>query len=1058
MINWDVLGIEATKDEAAIRKAYKTQLSHTNPEDDPEAFMVLRQAYEKALDYARGTGVYAQPETEESEEADETLTGDLLPPDHPAYAWSKDLQALYMDFSRRRDPKAWETLYADPLCTRVDTAADTLDATLCLLMEHWYVPDAAIRLLDKVYDLTGQVQQLKETYPDAFVDAVLMAPLSRTGGGFDFGAFLAPEGTPYTQYDLYMHTYYDLGEMVTQGETEDAWAVIAELEDMPVRHPYTQVEKIKLYLQADDLQKAEKTVDTIWPAYRHTLAVACIAGETALSQEAWDLAGDRFRAALEDWPLSAWAHAGLAEVLYNQGCYDEAEQHLALVLDQNRYDQRGQFLQLCVDKAVKEQLQQKLDAVGTDGSSSITDEEKLRLATLDIDADEFDAGIELLNSLHLENREDEARRLHYLGRAYLETDRYEAALDAFRTSEQIIRELEEVEADPGEKARMNGLLCYSMIMETMPLEYSGRLEEALQIAVNATVDYPKAALPYCRQAELLYKLRRYPEAIEAATRSIERDDEFHLPLRVRAQANYQTGHYTAAFEDCEACIDLFPGDIEAYCCRIDVLREVGETDAALDELDSLEEETQGTRLTFMRAQVLQAAGRREEAIACLQKVLTMDGDAERERDPAVELSSMEQVYYTLYDLYLSKFEDEGGNHNWQAYHVYMETGLKLYPDSVPLLDAEAGDLYSHSLHEKAQPLYQRMVSLAPNAPHYAQLAGNELQLDRFEEAERHLDMAVKLDPELTYTHILLGCLHMHQRAYEAALAAFDRAEELAKAQDEQWVRLLREKAWVYARMQRFDEAIDCLRRNYELYERTEDYVEMMSMHRFQGHYEEAAKLGEAYIKENGQERAIWQEFERLAADLDDEKALLTCRSTDALEFTDEHEAGRFYMYRPGAYRTALRYFLKAEELDDSNIDNEVYLAMVYLKLRDTLHAELCAQRALDMVPKEKLQYGDERPFYLSYSAMALCILGRYAEARDRLEQALRGRPCDTCPHAGCIDAYIGLLYLSCLQGDTETAQKIRETGLSYAPHDRDLLLMPAHYMVTGKKEKKGVKP
>ena len=52
---FDILEIEVTKDEDAIKKAYREALRKHNPEDDPEGFKAVRAAYEKAIAYATAT-------------------------------------------------------------------------------------------------------------------------------------------------------------------------------------------------------------------------------------------------------------------------------------------------------------------------------------------------------------------------------------------------------------------------------------------------------------------------------------------------------------------------------------------------------------------------------------------------------------------------------------------------------------------------------------------------------------------------------------------------------------------------------------------------------------------------------------------------------------------------------------------------------------------------------------------------------------------------------------------------------------------------------------------
>ena len=51
---WSLLGIEPTRDEEEIRRAYARQLKHCHPEEEPERWSRLHSAYRRALSCARG--------------------------------------------------------------------------------------------------------------------------------------------------------------------------------------------------------------------------------------------------------------------------------------------------------------------------------------------------------------------------------------------------------------------------------------------------------------------------------------------------------------------------------------------------------------------------------------------------------------------------------------------------------------------------------------------------------------------------------------------------------------------------------------------------------------------------------------------------------------------------------------------------------------------------------------------------------------------------------------------------------------------------------------------
>lgn len=58
---WSILGIDPTDDKKAIRRAFAAQSRLHHPEEEPEYFAALNQAYKAALDYGAGTEKNAFP-------------------------------------------------------------------------------------------------------------------------------------------------------------------------------------------------------------------------------------------------------------------------------------------------------------------------------------------------------------------------------------------------------------------------------------------------------------------------------------------------------------------------------------------------------------------------------------------------------------------------------------------------------------------------------------------------------------------------------------------------------------------------------------------------------------------------------------------------------------------------------------------------------------------------------------------------------------------------------------------------------------------------------------
>lgn len=117
---WSVLGMTASRDERAIKRAYAARLKVTRPEDDPAAFQILNDAYQAALQLARQANDLDWPDDEPAPrtEAREDARAEALEqavyvaayefdPDSPVYT-------AYYEFDPDAPPDAAAPQYEPP--------------------------------------------------------------------------------------------------------------------------------------------------------------------------------------------------------------------------------------------------------------------------------------------------------------------------------------------------------------------------------------------------------------------------------------------------------------------------------------------------------------------------------------------------------------------------------------------------------------------------------------------------------------------------------------------------------------------------------------------------------------------------------------------------------------------------------------------------------------------------------------------------------------------------------------------------------------------------------
>ncbi|MNW27206.1 Beta-barrel assembly-enhancing protease [compost metagenome] len=71
MYIWELLGIEPTSDIRAVKRAYASKLKQTHPEDDPEGYQRLREAYDRAVKEAKWRQQYEVEIDDDNDEVED---------------------------------------------------------------------------------------------------------------------------------------------------------------------------------------------------------------------------------------------------------------------------------------------------------------------------------------------------------------------------------------------------------------------------------------------------------------------------------------------------------------------------------------------------------------------------------------------------------------------------------------------------------------------------------------------------------------------------------------------------------------------------------------------------------------------------------------------------------------------------------------------------------------------------------------------------------------------------------------------------------------------------
>ncbi len=593
-IIFHVLGIPETSDEAAIKSAYLNLLKTTNPEDDPEGFKRLREAYEGAIAYVR------QPRQEEQKEKTEI---DL---------WIDRIDQVYLDVRRRRQIQAWQELLSDPLCEDLDTSLQTREALMAYLMDHIYLPQTIWQLLDQTFQIREDQESLRQLFPENFMNYVLY--YIENPEAIDFDLFQVLDADSMAADD-YIRNYLSLRRQISQRQLEGCSAKLDELAAFRLYHPYEDAERLRILTDALETFRENKLAqpdnpeenarilaegmicavklagaasadDLTYSTSRESSSfrlladtARTLADRLTASADAddyvllycafayWALdekekAAGLWQQLLDRLPTHYMAKLGMVRYLIDKKEYYEAKERMLQLLDMDGQDEEVLALMSFTNDALIQEYQASLDNPDIDETTRKNDTIELGWCLFQNERPE-DA-VALLDQFSFDD-ETEYSYENLYGRLLYRIDRYTQALPHLLRWLELIRQTTDDGSEENRKRisrefqachLLSG--CYHELKDQeKSLQY---VETAASAATNLRDKL--AAMQY--KAYLLFQYEEYERCIDACDQVIAEDGGYYPAYVQRQEAAYELRKGQQVVDDYYNAINIFAGHYKPY--------------------------------------------------------------------------------------------------------------------------------------------------------------------------------------------------------------------------------------------------------------------------------------------------------------------------------------------------------------------------------------------------------------------------------------------------------------------------------------------------------------
>lgn len=798
---FSVLGISETGDEREIKAAYRERLAVTNPEDNPEGFKRLRQAYEEAL------ALLKAPQEEQQEQEDTTETGQ----------WVAQVARLYGTLDGRQDLEAWRELFSQDIYQSLDGEAECQEKLLVFLMTHYKLPTSIWKLLEENLQICKNQSKLKEKFPADFID-YLVNRITR-GEEVEFSQF---EGPQDGDYDAFLQCYDNCWGALQDKKLEYAAQLLEESDRMGIWHPCMEVCRAHYY-QASDRQ--EEAVNCLRELRQKIPGDELV--EFNLAQMLWELgymeeAAGCFEGIKERNDKHYTANMRLSQWYHDHGDDQRAKKCAEEVLSLGYDDAFHQLLKE-INAGLEKELERKVN-------QDFSPEDVLELGWCYLQDERFALGIRRVKEI--EDRVPEGRMEEYLGlmtKLYREAAEYEKSIEYSKRWRQALeKRIPTVEGEALEKDKDRlrqshaiSMQCYRILGYLDKSYYELALEEA--DAMEAVNPHDIGVL--MERAQTYMEMEEYEKCLELVKRLV-REYRVYAALATALEAYRRQWDAEGVVQTGRQLIQYFPDYVKPYVDMAKVYLDLEHT-KELEELlaEAREKEIESSYL---------------EAYAY-------------QKDHKADTELMQQKVEKFRKVFLDRVED--------GQLSFYEPGLKqlteyLYQSPGAYLLVERGIFQKAAHHyEEAIKDYEQVLAYVPQQI-YALNGMSQVHKHQgdYDQAIICLRKAILFDDEedlLPGAYMDMADLYMRLADYEKALEYLEQYVKYADSKKQNIsVYRLNKIATGYVRNGQLETAASFFEKSYAG-DPLRLYDKLVDMYQVTGKFQEARKVLEQWAAQLG---------------------------------------------------------------------------------------------------------------------------------------------------------------------------------------------------------------